>query len=101
MIRSLKRALQQYVSEVKHATTPRGYSFLEELVLFDFTKEGALEQWDCISDRDVGGGSHATLQPNGKGLVQCKLILVTQTIIVIQGLVRCSAESWISHHQQS
>ena len=69
MLGSLKRAVQRYLAEVKHATTPRGYSFFQELVLFDFTKEGAVEKWDCISDKDIGGGSHSSLQLNGRGLV--------------------------------
>ena len=68
MLQSMQRALQRYLAEVRHATTPRGYSFSQELVLFDFTKEEVLNQWDCISDKDVGGRSHANLGINGKGL---------------------------------
>ena len=69
MLQSMQRALQRYVAEVRHATTPRGYSFSHNLVLFDFTKEEVLTEWDCISDKDVGGRSHANLEINGKGLV--------------------------------
>ncbi len=69
MLQSMQRALQRYVAEVRHATTPRGYSFSHNLVLFDFTKEEVLTEWDCISDKDVGGRSHANLGINGKGLV--------------------------------
>ncbi len=76
MTQSLVRALQRYVAEVKHATSLRGYDFLQELVLFDFTKEDALNQWECISDKDIGGQSHAALQPNGQGLLPSRFLTV-------------------------
>ncbi len=98
MIQSLQKALQRYVAEVKHAMTPRGYSFSQELVLFDFIKEGALSQWECISDTDIGGQSNATLQPNGQGRPACLLviILVCECLLVLQVLVCCLVENWTS-----
>jgi len=65
---SLKRALQKYLAEVKTVNTPRGYSFLQELVLFDFTKPGSVANWDCVSDSDTGGKSNCSLKSNGKGI---------------------------------
>ena len=67
MLQSARRALFRYLSEVKRATTPRPYDFRDELMLWDFTEDGALTRWDCICDVDVHGHSTAALEPNGKG----------------------------------
>ena len=67
MLQAARQALFKYLSEVKRATTPRPYDFGEELMLWDFTKDGTLTQWDCICDEDVRGHSTAALEQNGKG----------------------------------
>jgi len=61
------QAARHYLREVKRLTQPRSYDLAEELLLWDFRRAGTLEQWDCISDRDVKGNSIARLEYNGKG----------------------------------
>ena len=51
-------------------TKPNLVDYRHELMLFDFTKERTLENWDCLSDTDVDGRSIATFKPNGKGIRQ-------------------------------
>ena len=67
MLHAVRQAAKKFVSQVKHASTPRGYSFKQELILWDFTNTGTIDAWDCMSDRDIGGQSFSSLQPNGKG----------------------------------
>ena len=61
------RAARRFIAEVRRASTPRAYDHREQLVLWDFRREGALQQWACLCDRDVKGFSRAVLEPNGKG----------------------------------
>lgn len=63
----LRRIVSKYVNEVKKATTPRAIDYGEQLTLWDFTKPESLEKWLCFTDKDVGGFSRATFEPNGKG----------------------------------
>lgn len=67
IVRAAKKAWGKYVADVKRATTPRAFDYREELMLWDFTEEGTLDRWDCISDKDIGGHSLAQFQPNGRG----------------------------------
>lgn len=69
-LRSASKAIGKYVAEVKKATTPAAFDYREQKVLWDFAEEDTLEQWECISDRDMHGHSMARLQHNGKGDVQ-------------------------------
>lgn len=66
MFQAAGRAVRKFLVDVQKATTPRDF-YLEELVLWDFTKEESLSNWDCISDKDIEGLSAAKLEPNGKG----------------------------------
>ena len=69
-LRSAKKALEKYIADVKKATTPRGFDFRDELMLWNFTQEDTWKSWDCISDKDVKGNSIAQFEPNGKGSSQ-------------------------------
>ena len=71
------RAARRYVREVRKATSLRSYDVREELVLWDFRQPDALRDWDCICDRDIGGYSSASLEPNGKGSPKNKALTFT------------------------
>lgn len=64
------RAVSKFLTEVRGATSNKVYDVTKEAVLWDFRKEGAVEQWDCITDKDVHGFSQASLEPNGKGMLR-------------------------------
>lgn len=66
-LRSAGKALGKYVADVKKATTPAAFDYREQQMLWDFAEEDTLEQWECISDKDMHGLSMARLEHNGKG----------------------------------
>ena len=61
------RVARRFAREVRKATSLQSYDVREELVLWDFRRPDSLREWSCISDRDMGGYSTASLDPNGKG----------------------------------
>ena len=65
------RAARRFITEAKRASTPRKYDYREELVLWDFRREGVLQEWSCLCDSDIKGHSRAVLEPNGKGQTYC------------------------------
>ena len=74
------RAAQRWWKQVLRA---QSYELSEELVLWDFRQPDSLREWNCISDKDIGGYSSVSLGPNGKGasiyesapqLVHCKYL---------------------------
>ena len=65
------RAARRFVREVREATSQRTYDVRGEKVLWDFRQADCLREWSCISDKDIGGYSSVSLEPNGKG--QCEL----------------------------
>lgn len=67
MLHAVRQAAKRFASQVKLASTPRGYSFRQELLLWNFTDDTTVGNWDCICDVDIGGQSLATLCPNGIG----------------------------------
>ena len=62
------RILQKCWIGAMNATKPRLVDYRHELMLFDFTKEETIKNWDCLSDTDVEGLSSATFKLNGKGM---------------------------------
>ena len=77
------RAVSKFLTEVRGATSNKVYDVTKEAVLWDFRKEGAAEQWDCITDKDVHGFSQASLEPNGKGMVHVSHIATSISIASI------------------
>lgn len=67
ILRAARKAMLKYLQEVKTATTPRGFDFREELMLWNFEEPDTWKKWDCICDEDMGGLSLAAFKPNGKG----------------------------------
>ena len=61
------RVVQRFAREVRKATSLRIYDVREVLVLWDFRRPDTLREWSCISDKDIGGYSSVSLEPNGKG----------------------------------
>lgn len=61
------RQVWRFVREVRKATSLQSYDVREEVVLWDFRRSHSLREWNCISDKDMGGYSAASLEPNGKG----------------------------------
>ena len=57
----------KYWSGVKNATALRGVDYSEELMLWDFRREGAVRGWSCTSDKQNGGLSRAVFTSNRKG----------------------------------
>ena len=70
------RAGRRFVEEVRRATALRSYQLAEEAMLWDFREPGALAGWECISDRELGGRSRATLEHNKKGMLQKFMVSV-------------------------
>jgi hypothetical protein len=64
---SMLLRVRRFLREVRKATRLQSYDVREELVLWDFRHSSSLREWSCISDRDMGGYSTASLEPNGKG----------------------------------
>ena len=64
---AMLRLARRFVREARKATSLRSYDVREELVLWDFRRPETLREWNCISDRDMGGHSAAYLEPNGRG----------------------------------
>ena len=61
------RSARRFVREVRKATALQSYDVREVLVLWDFRQNDSLREWSCICDRDIGGHSVASLDPDGKG----------------------------------
>ena len=74
IIRAAKKAFEKYVADVKKATTPRAYNFKEDMMLWNFTQENTLREWECISDKDIHGHSVAQFEPNGEGKMHLALV---------------------------
>ena len=74
-----------------NATKPNLVDYRRELMLFDFTNEQTVENWDCLSDTDVEGLSTATFKPNGKGIRQIMHMMVMETCIKARWLIGSGA----------
>lgn len=93
------RAAQRWWKQVLRA---QSYELSEELVLWDFRQPDSLREWNCISDKDIGGYSSVSLGPNGKGastyerahhLVHCKYLHFRNRSKVLW-IYKCTASTW-------
>ena len=83
----ITRVLQRCWRGAMNATKPNLLDYRHELMLFDFTKEETVAQWDCVSDTDVEGLSTATFKPNGKGMCLIVLVTVRETGVKVGWLI--------------
>lgn len=66
LVKGVRVVTSRYVREVKEVGEAK-LGPHKELMLWDFTKEETLKQWDCISDADIDGQSWAVLERNKRG----------------------------------
>ena len=71
LVKGVRIVASRYVRDVK--SVREKLDPYKELMLFDFTKEDTLKQWDCISDADIDGHSWAVLEQNKRGKGEIKL----------------------------
>ena len=74
------RVARRFLEEIRKATSLQSYDVRQELVLWDFKQLESLREWNVIRDRDVGGYSSASLEPNGKGTTRVVDMLYSCTL---------------------
>ena len=76
------RVARRFLREVRETTRLQSYDVREELVLWDFRRADSLREWSCISDRDMGGYSAVSLEPNGNGQKFFIIMRIIMSIII-------------------
>ena len=91
------RVARRFLGEVREATRLQSYDLREELVLWDFRRAYSLREWSCISDRDMGGYSAVSLEPNGNGQ-KFSILIMLYTLLTdceLQGREQNFMAAWI------
>ncbi|XP_003387001.1 PREDICTED: complex I intermediate-associated protein 30, mitochondrial-like [Amphimedon queenslandica] len=67
MAKLVRSSLRSYVEGVKKTIALKPLDDSEKLMLWDLRDEDCVNEWECISDEERGGGSQATFKSNKKG----------------------------------
>ena len=80
MLPAILSAARKYIAEVQSASSFVRDTSRREKMLWDFSDPQSVEQWDCVSDAEMGGQSEASFQGSAKGVV---LVLGSHSLIVL------------------